>query len=374
MTLLKSRWIDSIIKISNNSQTEFLEELLSHSEFLFSLSGTFLWSSDSIMREFSKMEIPLNLKQHLLPVKNPKYFSMLGSKVGQFESLKDLQIQFPETFVLRNSNSTEAIKFDKKMIIKGDSHGGGAFIKTLDPGFMLDLESLAANWFPIVLQEYVDGILIGIEAYYKNGKLLFWLYSKVESEISTFGPSISRTYLFPSNLDFVPQLTRIGAATEINGFANISMVFDSQNQEHKIFEFDIRPNVWHHVFFDFKIPFGSIWREAEEFDTSLVFHVPKVVYEPSRLFLHYLSKWNLIGAIRVLRGLEIPTFGTGISSSFYEPELRSKMIGKLFLFPIGPFRGNILTILIIIKKIIPDFMKRRVDQSRIKSLILNILS
>jgi hypothetical protein len=60
-------------------------------------------------------------------------------------------------------------------------------------------------------------------------------------------------------------LEKIGKSANLNGFVNVSLLVDPNTGLHKFFEFDSRPTIWHHIFFDFNVPFKSIWNKSIKF-------------------------------------------------------------------------------------------------------------
>jgi hypothetical protein len=335
MQMIKSPWIDSLIVLSSNVQSKFLQELFTKEEMLMGLTGTFLWSSDQIMREVATSDIPLKLKLKLLPTQDENYFKMLGSKTGQFEKMSTLGIPYPESQSISSKTelANSVIKIQGKALAKGDYFGGGAQVRIFESVTKEDLALLPDDWFPILLQQFVPSERIGVEAYYRDGDLVQWLYAKISKDIYPLGPSISRTYLVPKSLDFVEHLEKIGKSANLNGFVNVSLLVDPDTGLHKFFEFDARPTIWHHIFFDFDLPFKSIWNKSIKFQPNDYLPSPLFVYEPARLFDYFLKRWNLIGAFKVVRNKKVPKYGVAISGVFYSPYYKYLNIIKLILFP-----------------------------------------
>jgi hypothetical protein len=188
-----------------------------------------------------------------------------------------------------------------------------------------------------LLQRFVPSERIGVEAYYKDGDLVQWFYAKVVSDIYPLGPSISRTYLVPKSLDFVEHLEKIGKSANLNGFVNVSLLVDPITGLHEFFEFDARPTIWHHIFFDFNVPFKGIWNKSVKFQPIEYLTSPLLVYEPARLFDYFLKRWKIIGAIKVLRNQRVPRYGVAISGVFYSPYYKNLNLIKLTLFPFARF-------------------------------------
>jgi len=339
MQLIKSPWIDSSIVLSSSVQSEFLQELFEKEELLMELTGTFLWSSDQIMREVATSAIPLELKLKLLPTQNENYLDMLGSKISQFEKMSAVGIPYPQSQPIRSKSelAKSELEIQGKVLAKGDFSGGGAQVRIFESVTKEDLELLPDGWFPILLQRFVPSERIGVEAYYRDGDLVQWFYAKVVSDIYPLGPSMSRTYLVPKSLDFVEHLEKIGKSANLNGFVNVSLLVDPITGLHEFFEFDARPTIWHHIFFDFNVPFKSIWNKSIKFQPNEYLRSPLFVYEPARLFDYFLKQWNFFNAIKVARNQKIPKYGVAISGVFYSPYYKKLNVIKLILFPFARF-------------------------------------
>lgn len=376
MPLTKSPWIDSSIVLSSNTQSLFLEELFAKEEFLNGLSGTFLWCSDQIMREVAESNAPLKLKLKMLPTRNENYLEMLGSKIGQFEKMSVLGIPYPKSQPIRSKSELEmsTLTINGKALAKGDNSGGGAQVRVFESVSKEELLLIPDEWFPILLQEFVPANRIGVEAYFRDGELVQWFYSIVESDLSPLGPSMGRTYLVPESLDFLEHLEKIGKSANLDGFVNVSLLVDPETGLHQFFEFDSRPNVWHHIFIDFKVPFKNIWNKKIKFLANSHLPVPVRRFEPVRLFKYFLERWNLIGAIRVVQNKEVANYGTAISSVFYGPDYKTLNILKLIFVPIAPFTKRILKAMVILKKRTPNSLSAAIDRSRVKALILKFLA
>lgn len=337
MPLIKSPWIDSSIMLSNNTQSPFLQELFTKESMLMDLTGTFLWSSDQIMREVASSDIPLELKLKLLPVQSEVYLDILGSKISQFERMSALGIPYPQSQAIMSKlelANTE-IEMQGKVVAKGDFSAGGDQVRIFDSVMKEDLDLLPDEWFPILLQRFVQHKSVSVEAYYRDGELVQWFYAIAESTVSPLGPSMSRTYLVPESLDFLEHLEKIGKLANLDGFVNVSLLVDPDTGLHKFFEFDARPNRWHHIFFDFNVPFEGIWDKSIKFQPSDFLSTPLLVYEPARLFQYLLMQWRLIGAIKVIRNLGLSRYGVPISSVFYSSYYKKLNMIKLILFPLS---------------------------------------
>jgi predicted ATP-grasp superfamily ATP-dependent carboligase len=121
-----------------------------------------------------------------------------------------------------------------------------------------ELEEIEADWYPLVVQEFVSGTEVSLEALFRNGKLVAWLYSEMVETMGDFGPSTTRRYFMPEVRDFELVLSLLGADGGLNGMFNVAMIWSPTREAHFLFELDPRPNTWH----QFGKHFGVDWVEA----------------------------------------------------------------------------------------------------------------
>lgn len=374
MELISSSWVERSIVLGSGNQSEFLDELLLYEKELLEFSGTFLWCSDEVMSEVAQRDISVNLKKKILPFRNPVYFGMLNSKVGQDRAFRLLKIPTPESFEIA-ANSSKILRNERKLpiLVKRDSSGGGTFIREIKSGETLDLRTIPQEWFPLLAQDKCAGVTVSVEGFYQNGKLKLWVYSYFEEEMYTFGPSIVRRYTKPESLDFLRGLEVLGEKSKLTGFVNASFVYDADANQHQIIEFDARPNAWHQAFYDFSIPLKEIWSGKMEFVKDQYMGREVTKYEPYRLLNHFLEGWRLVNAFRVIRGHSFKKFGAPITTSFYDEDKKRSLYLRLFLFALFPIRRPILKSLIILKRNLPRSVISRIDRSILKRVLLRFL-
>ena len=376
MYLLDSPYIDQSITLKSRIQSRFLDELLIDQDFLMGFTGTFLWCSDEIMKEIADRDIPLALKIKLLPTKKPEFMSILGSKVGQDAMFQKLNIKTPDSTILVSlSDGQSTFHNDKsnRVLIKGNHSGGGAFIKTVESHEHFNLQQISAEWFPILIQDFEFGDTVSIEAFYREGSLIIWMYSRMVMTTSKLGPSMVRKYEIPPIFDFIDELRRIGEAAQIDGFANTSFIWNQNKHHHTLIEFDVRPNTWHQIFLDFAIPFNEIWRTKETLFSEMPSIIEGLRYEPYRLFNFMLDHFRIFGAVGVLMGREFKKYGKPITSSFYDPGLKKRNLLLLTFFFLAPLRKHILKIGISLKKKFSLRLQEKIDESNLKRWMLRFL-
>jgi hypothetical protein len=204
-------------------------------------------AEDRELRLIADSGLPLDIITRLLPAKNDLGRSLCDSKVGLARALTKLNIPQPRTSeattraelldVLRKSNSP--------LLIKGDRGFGGRKILDVMNPIDFDVTSVPTEWFPVAIQEYIDGELIPVEAQFVNGQLVGYLYSSVLKTFSPYGHSTQRWFKSPPDRQAENSLAELGRAGALHGLANCSFIRDSRTGKHLLIEVDLRPNSWH---------------------------------------------------------------------------------------------------------------------------------
>lgn len=182
----------------------------------------------------------------LVPVGKEKYWHMLGSKIGLAEVLEELELPTPPTRVAHTETELREVlaRLEKPALIKGEQGGGGFQVKRVEPG---EKPQVPDSWFPVIVQDFVEGALISVEAVFRHGDLVSWQYSRAVSTAMEFGWTTVRDFIEPPRLDALETLSALGEKAGLHGFANCSFIWDNAKNEHLLFEVDLRANRWHHL-------------------------------------------------------------------------------------------------------------------------------
>lgn len=201
---------------------------------------------DAVMK--SKLSIDEKLK--ILPVKGSSNLEHITSKVHLSKVLELGGVPTPKFKIVTSRddliNFAEELNFP--LIIKGDCSGGGTqTFKIEDKLNLLKVASFFCH-YPAVLQEYITGKLIGVEAFYQEKKLIYLNYSESLETVrgSEFTPSSLRLFTQIGCLDekVLTEIKKIGEVLGANGFVNISAILSAKDGNHYYFESDMRPTVW----------------------------------------------------------------------------------------------------------------------------------
>ena len=185
---------------------------------------------------------------HLLPICNPLALPIL-SKVGFSQHCNTHAIPTPIFSILTNKvdGAQALLKCGLPLVTKENYSAGGEGVKKFTdvPSFEAYLESYPFTE-PLLVQSFIEGSLVSVEALFKNGELLEYACSVVLD--GDRGPSTKRRYL-PKDHQVNLIISKFGKSTLLHGFANIALMQESTTGNYLLFEADPRPNKW--------VPYGK---------------------------------------------------------------------------------------------------------------------
>ncbi len=219
------------------------------------ISGT-----DALLRALAQSMIPEARKLSLLPTKKPEGLLLLGSKAGLVEIARRHGIRMARTELVSNREDLAHALAGATypLMLKGDGGASGQQVRFVDSRSAVDVETIPAPWFPVLLQEHIEGPMVSVEALFRKGQLTRYLYSRALQFTHSRGPSTARHFQSPLAVDFIEPLEKLGQVAGLHGFANCSFVWDESRQSHWLFEVDMRPNRWH----QFGPDLGVNWAEG----------------------------------------------------------------------------------------------------------------
>jgi hypothetical protein len=363
------------LECEGSSIEDFLQNLKEIERELLSLSGTFLWCSDEIMRKVADSDLSLETKVHILPTKDSSYFGIFDSKINQSIVFAEIGIKQPN-FRLASTpseNITQNYPNFLETVCKADSGGGGSRMLQVRDIRELDIKLIENSWFPLLIQEYIFGADISVELYYKSGDLILGLCSEFRDIMGKFGPSVIRNY-DSTHFEYVKSdLAKIGKHIKIDGWVNATYKKDFRSSEYFLIEFDARPNVWHGAFYDLGIDLRHLYLKNDlEFEIDFQYY--KRMYEPERLFESFMQRKDYALAFSCLSGQPMLGSGIPITSEFLIGH--QSRISKLraIVDRIFPIRRLILMYLISIKNDLPLSVRRWIKGSRLRDRLLKMLT
>lgn len=176
----------------------------------------------------------------------PENRQLLGSKAGLSLLCSEYGIPTPAyAFLWEGADSALcAEKVSFPLLLKVDeSAGGSGVFRCENPeelsAVLLRIEE--ADKENLVLQKYIVGENIAVEALYKRGALVTYAYSIVTKTLrGEFGVSSERRYVPRPEIE--ERLGRIGEAFGLHGFSSMTFIYDGS--EHYLVEADLRPQAW----------------------------------------------------------------------------------------------------------------------------------
>lgn len=232
---------------------------------------------------------PIEALKSLLPVRDSAVGIMHKAGLSQFCVEHDLPT--PSFFVLGHEQdiAQAAQTIGYPLLIKPNlSNGGVGIVVCQRP------QDYQAYWqqnpfdaHGYLIQQYVDGEGLSVEALFHQGRLLEFASSKAYA--AGFGPSTRRIYQ-EKTAPLIELLQRFGEASAMDGFVNMTFMLTADSR-YWLFEADPRPNRW--------IPFAK-WFGA---DFSSV--IRQWLFEPPRA-----TDFTTVGApidIRLIENMPIYT-------------------------------------------------------------------
>jgi hypothetical protein len=259
--LSKNKYIDEHIAIKEEPNKDFNDQFVANKKLISQLNGWIIWGNDEILRRVATSNLPLREKLRILPAKKKYGLQMLGSKVGLVNVSNRIKLNIPKSIVAKNNLELKknSSKIRTPFMIKADRFGGGEYVKKVSTAKEKRDLSIPSNWFPVVIQEFVIGDLVGVEVFFKNGKLIAWMYTSFADTLGDFGASYSRIYESPQERGFELDLIHLAKECGLDGMFNCTFIL--KGNKHYLIEADARPNTWHFLYSHFKIPVLDLMNE-----------------------------------------------------------------------------------------------------------------
>lgn len=243
------RFIPLIGSQSADENEAFVEDLIGTGvlDRLEDAGDWIIVAEDLEIRLLSESGLPSATLDLLLPAKHDLGRSLFDSKVGLSNALSQLRIPQPPTLIAEDRGALEEIllRIDTASLVKADSGHGGKTIAYVPIPNEFDLATIPTEWFPVIVQEFVEGELCAVEAQFVQGQLVGYLYSTVLKRFSQLGNSTDRLFTTPPDDQVEIALATLGKAGCLHGLANCTFIREASTSEYLLIEVDLRPNIWH---------------------------------------------------------------------------------------------------------------------------------
>ena len=182
----------------------------------------------------------------ILPLTKIENREILSSKIGLSNACKKYNIPTPG--YINYSEMPDIARINKTLnypiLLKEDFSFSGHGIQYCEDASQLPgcLEKVR-DTKNLVLQEFIKGKDIGVEALFKNGELVTYNAAEVvEYMLNTFSFTTKRIYA--PNKDIENHLITLGKSMGLNGFASIGYLYHPERNIYYLIEVDARVNSW----------------------------------------------------------------------------------------------------------------------------------
>jgi ATP-grasp domain len=184
--------------------------------------------------------------KRILPLTKTENREMLSSKAGFSKTCEKYDILSPKFLLYANGYNIDEIDSNVTypILLKLDLSWSGAGLR-----YCANIEELKENLSDIkpkanlLIQEYITGEEIGVEALFHNGQLVTYNSSRIlEYFDSQFTYTARR--LYSRNKEIASLLETLGESVGLNGFASISYIYDPIQKKYYLIEVDTRMNNW----------------------------------------------------------------------------------------------------------------------------------
>ncbi len=237
--LLAGSYVDNWIE-SKAGKNEYAGELTS-------IAGNYDWiilGDETLLNLMNDHITNAELAAKILPLKKNENRYILASKLGLSKFCQENDILSPRFMFYTDDEALEKElpHFTFPVLIKPNvGWGGGGIILCDSPGGLKHSLSVIDYKHNLIIQEFIKGKDIGIEAIFKNGELLMYNASVVLKYFdSPFSFTTRRTCFKQKEIEVI--LRDVGKKIGINGFASVQMI--ERDNRFYLIEVDMRPNFW----------------------------------------------------------------------------------------------------------------------------------
>ena len=183
-----------------------------------------------------------DLFKKIMPINKPENRVLLSSKIGLSDLCQKYNIATP-AYINYSENSNEKDIKEKlhfPILLKEDFSFSGTGIQLCDNETLLSAcINKVSKKENLVLQEFIEGEDIGVEALFKDGELIMYNTAEVLTYMyNRFSFTTRRNYYQDDRI--AENLRKMGKAFGLNGFASIQYVFQKERNIFYLIEVDCR--------------------------------------------------------------------------------------------------------------------------------------
>jgi len=187
-----------------------------------------------------------DLFKKIMPINKPENRVLLSSKIGLSDLCRKFNIATPCYINYSENSDINDIKskLHFPILLKEDFSFSGTGIQLCNKETLLSAcISKVSKKENLVLQEFIEGEDIGVEALFKDGELIMYNVAEVLTYMyNRFSFTTRRNYYQDDRI--AENLRKMGKAFGLNGFASIQYVFQKESNTFYLIEVDCRTNMW----------------------------------------------------------------------------------------------------------------------------------
>jgi predicted ATP-grasp superfamily ATP-dependent carboligase len=243
--LLSNKYYDEWIKSSDDPET-FKNELIALVEKDPDYYDWVVLLEDISIKLFNESVTEEWLFKKLLPLTKIENREVLSSKMGLSTVCEKYGIVTPRFLNYSDEYDLETIqqKLQFPILLKEDFSFSGIGVHYCDEPWQFEwCLDKALNTTNLVLQEFIKGDDVGLEALFKDGELITYNCAEVLSYMyNRFSFTTRRRYY--QNEQITELLKTLGKSIGLNGFASIQYIYHPERDIYYLIELDARTNSW----------------------------------------------------------------------------------------------------------------------------------
>jgi hypothetical protein len=243
--LLSNKYYDEWIKSSDDPET-FKNELIALVQKDPDYYDWVVLLEDISIKLLNESVTEEWLFKKLLPLTKIENREVLSSKMGLSTVCEKYGIATPRFLNYSDEYDLETIqqKLQFPILLKEDFSFSGIGVHYCDEPWQFEwCLDKASNKTNLVLQEFIKGEDIGLEALFKDGELITYNCAEVLSYMyNRFSFTTRRRYY--QNEQITELLKTLGKSIGLNGFASIQYIYHPERKIYYLIELDARTNSW----------------------------------------------------------------------------------------------------------------------------------
>ena len=201
---------------------------------------------DETIKLMNEHIIDEDVFKKIMPLNKIENRGMLSSKIGMSNVFEKYNITTPRylNYAEESDFSVISSKLDFPVLLKVDFSFSGTGIRKCEvPSELEEKINELHDKKNVVIQEFITGEDVGVEALFSNGELICYQAAKVLSYMNNkFSFTTRRTYFRSEKIEKLLQ--QLGKSVGLNSFASIGYIYHEQRDAYYLIEVDPRTNSW----------------------------------------------------------------------------------------------------------------------------------